>query len=156
MERNTDNTDIEQVLRRLGEKLSSLSDEKLEAFFDKLFDGDDKPTMAVKLKGPRISTAISISKPLLQKLKRYMETTGIRSSVSAVVEYLVWQYLGEPVDLIETAPRVNKSRGTRVNNADMDSSSDFIAVITDKSVISILESEDDDRDNKGRRTKKTK
>ena len=111
---NTDNSDIEKQLRRLGEKLSTLSEDRLEAFFDRLGAEENvvKPALAVKLKGPRISTAISISRPLLEKLKRYMAENGVRSSVSAVVEYLVWEYLDCPDELIEKTPRVNRPRGT--------------------------------------------
>jgi hypothetical protein len=118
MASNTDNSDIEKQLRRLGEKLSSLSEDRLEAFFDSLGEEDSsvKPALAVKLKGPRISTAISISRPLLDKLKRYMAENGVRSSVSAVVEYLVWEYLDCPDELIEKTPRVNRPRGTSVRD----------------------------------------
>lgn len=118
MASNTDYSDVEKQLRRLGEKLSSLSEDRLEAFFDSLGEEDStvKPALAVKLKGPRISTAISISRPLLDKLKRYMAENGVRSSVSAVVEYLVWEYLDCPDELIEKTPRANRSRGTQAKD----------------------------------------
>lgn len=125
MASNTDNSDIEKQLRRLGEKLSSLPEDRLEAFFDRLGEEDSgvKPALAVKLKGPRVSTAISISRPLLDELKRYMAEKGVRSSVSAVVEYLVWEYLDCPDKLIEKTPRVNRPCGTSVSDPQNEKSS---------------------------------
>ena len=142
MESNADNQDIENVLRLLGKKLSSMSEDNLEAFFDKLFSSDNgvvKSALAVKLKGPRVITAVNISRPLLDELKQHMVENGIRSSVSSVVEFLVWDYLGCPDELIEKAPRRNKRRGRPPGIGPAPTEADILANWTEAAVNKIIE-----------------
>lgn len=125
---HTSQGDIKSQLNRLGALLSALPESRREAFFNWLREGDSapmgkaapsfrksygpSPPPVIRLIGPRRSTSVALSEPLLVALRDYSTKQGIRLSMSALVEFLIWQFLGEPDELIERKPTARSSQGT--------------------------------------------
>ena len=136
MARHTGKGDIESQLGRLDEALKKMPADRRAAFFRMLEEGEDRmdtppggkrPTPlakverpvlqgAVRLAGKKRSTSVAISEPLLAALKQYSLEQGTRLSISALVELLIWQFLGSPTELIEKTPQAYKPRGVNVKD----------------------------------------
>ncbi len=147
--------DIESQLDRLGELLNELTESRREAFFEWIKEGDeaeghppgsksppppgsacDPPLQGhVRLVGPRRSTSVAISEPLLAALKEYFTAQGVRLSISALVELLIWQFLGSPTELVEKTPQAYRPRGVNVKDP-LDE--EFLTSITDQCLNTML------------------
>jgi len=147
--------DIGSQLDRLGQLLDELPEGRREAFFKWIEEADPTPPGgksppqvvrpeaapshgAIRLAGKRRSTSIAISEPLLERLKEYSLDQGIRLSISALIELLVWQFLGSPSDLLERLPQAYRPRAAK------DPEDDFMTALTMKSVNTILGELDND------------
>lgn len=130
MASNTGQGDIGAQLERLGKLLNELPDSRREAFFKWIEDEEPTPpggksppqdtsglglptAGAVRLAGKKKSTSVAISELLLIALKQHFLDNGIRLSISALVELLLWQFLGCPDGLIEKLPQGYRPRAPR-------------------------------------------
>ncbi len=125
--------DIESQLDRLGQLLDELPEGRREAFFKWIEEADPTPPGAtqapqvaspgaapsqgaIRLVGKKRSTSVALSEPLLSALKEYSLHQGTRLSISALVEFLIWQFLGSPTDLIDKTLQAYRPRGVNVRD----------------------------------------
>lgn len=112
MASNTDSTDTKGsmtggLMEQLEARLQELEPERFGAFLDWISKGEwgPKDIHLVKLKGPKVKTSITMSEPLLQAAIMEAESQGFSLGVSSLLEFMVWDFLGRPTELVETGLR---------------------------------------------------
>lgn len=162
MASNTGQGDIGAQLERLGKLLDDLPDSRREAFFKWVEKEDPAPpggklapqdtsssglptAGAIRLAGKKKSTSVAISELLLIALKQHFLDNGIRLSISALVELLLWQFLGCPYGLIEKLPQGYRPRANRDDD-------DLMTALIEQSMnimVGEFNEKSDDRDGSG-------
>ena len=90
-------------MQRLEQALLKMDPERLEDFFDFLESGDwtEREIQSVRIKGPRRITSMGLSIALLEYIKPIMREQGVKS-LSGLCEMLLWNFAGQPPELVET------------------------------------------------------
>lgn len=159
----TDKNDIGSQLDRFGQLLNELPEGRREAFFKWIEEADPTPPVgksapqvapasglpshgAIRLLGPRRTTSVALSEPLKAALKQYATDQGIRLSMSAIVELLIWQFLGQPRELIQEVPIPRRPRSASMPD-EGPTQADILAQWTELSVNKIIEEPNDTANN---------
>ena len=99
------------IMQRLEQALMKMDPDRLEDFFSWLESGDwtDREIQSVRIMGPRRITSMGLSIPLIEHLKPIMKEQGIKS-LSGLCEMLLWNFAGQPAELVEKHKPMRKPR----------------------------------------------
>lgn len=94
------------IMDRLEERLGSLGPDRLEAFLDWISEEQwgSKPLHLVRFKGDKIKSSFAVSSLLLERAREQAKEQGFDYGTSTLLEYVLWDFLGKPADLVEKGP----------------------------------------------------
>ncbi len=100
------------VMAQLEARLQEMEPERFEAFLE--WVGTEqwgpRPLHLVRFQGEKVKSSIAVSGLLLEAAKQEAQAQGFTHGISTLIEYLLWDYLGKPSNLVETEPRPKPTR----------------------------------------------
>lgn len=103
------------VMAQLEARLQTLEPERFEAFLE--WVGTEqwgpRPLHLVRFKGEKVKSSIAVSGLLLEAAKQEAQAQGFSHGISTLIEFLLWDYLGKPSNLVETEPKAKPTRKPR-------------------------------------------
>lgn len=98
------------IMGQLEARLLDLGPDRFEAFLEWISTQQwgSKPLHLVRFKGAKVKTSITVSDTLLEAAKQQAAAQGFTHGISTLLEYLLWDFLGKPEELVDSEPKPKK------------------------------------------------